>query len=393
MSLWTVLYRTLLVLMLSYNAFASEVVCEPNRCIAVVDAGSTGSRIHLFATSPGHDKAIQIQEIWVNRIKPGIASLDANTETMKQYVHALMQAAPKQTAPVPVYFYATAGMRMLSYPKQQQVYQLLKNSFQSVSGYHLVEARTITGKEEGLFGWLAANYELGALNDTPNHDLVGVMDMGGASVQVSFPIQNTDGINAQDLVQVKVGGKNIQLFVHSFLGLGQVEVAKQFLDEPSCFMRRYPLPDGLEGDGDAVRCEGEVSSLMNAVHHVAPTLASALSSARVQEWYTIGALAELAKSQPYKIDENAAFTLRALQEIAQDSVCSQDWDDMQQRYLSNDYLYGYCLFPSYYYALVVDGYGISPDERLHYFANNQSSDWTLGVVMEQVTHSTQHNTF
>lgn len=381
MSFWSSLRRVMLVVLLSCKAFASDGVCESNTCIAVVDAGSTGARIHVFAVS--QNETAQIKEVWVNRIKPGIASLDANPETMQQYLHALMKSAPSQTKAIPVYFYATAGMRLLPYPKQQLLYQLLKSSFQEVSGYRLVEARTITGKEEGVFGWLATNYELGALRSTPSHDPVGVMDMGGASVQVSFPIQDSSGINPQDIVQIQAGGKTIRLFTHSFLGLGQVEVAKQFLDESSCFMRHYPLPDGLEGDGDAARCESEVSNLMNAVHHVAPTLANALPLNTSKEWYTIGALAELVKSQPFKADEDGTFTLSALQETAQSSVCTQDWEAMQERYLSNEYLYGYCLFPSYYYALVVDGYGVSAEQRLHYFASSQGSDWTLGVVVKQ----------
>lgn len=383
MSVWSVMFRTLFVMMLSYNAVASTAACEPNRCVAVVDAGSTGARIHLFSTQQGKGQEPQIQEIWVNRIKPGIASLEVNSETMQHYVNALMKSAPSQSEPVPVYFYATAGMRLLPYPKQQQIYQLLKNGFQQVSGYRLVEARTITGKEEGVFGWLATNYELGAFREAPDHDQVGVMDMGGASVQVSFPVKDTSGINTQDIVKLKLGGKTVQLFTHSFLGLGQVEVAKQFLDESSCFMRHYPLPDGLEGDGDALQCENEVSSLMNAVHHVAPTLANALPMNNAQEWYTIGALAELVKSQPYKAGESGTFSLRSLQEIAQSSVCTQDWEAMQDRYANNEYLYGYCLFPNYYYALIVDGYGVSQDQPLHFFAKNQGSDWTLGVVVRK----------
>ncbi|MCA0403440.1 MAG: hypothetical protein LCH30_06515 [Proteobacteria bacterium] len=51
------------------------------------------------------------------------------------------------------------------------------------------------------------------------------------------------------------------------------------------------------------------------------------------------------------------------------------------QYPTDDYLYGYCLFSAYYYALMVDGYGIEPQKAISYMQPTQSSDWTIGVVL------------
>lgn len=55
----------------------------------------------------------------VKKIKPGIATIEANQATMDAYLTTLFSGAPEEN--LEVYFYATAGMRLLPQPKQHQL--------------------------------------------------------------------------------------------------------------------------------------------------------------------------------------------------------------------------------------------------------------------------------
>ncbi|WP_058442217.1 multidrug DMT transporter permease [Legionella brunensis] len=369
---------SLIAVLITFSANAATN-CQQHQCLVVVDAGSTGSRIHIYSYDLDNTKSpINIAEVWSKKIKPGFATIEPNAATIDAYLTTLFSGAPESN--LPVYFYATAGMRLLPQPKQQQFYSILQQWFANQSGWQLQKAKTITGTEEGLFGWLSVNYQLGVLSSS-EQDLAGVMDMGGASVQIIFPVQKTEGINSQDIRQFDLYGRHLTLFIHSFLGLGQTEVAHQFLDDSTCFANNYELPTGEFAAGDAYSCESDVSSLMNAVHKVNHVVQPAIAANQVNNWYAIGGMSELAKSKPFQFQNE--FTNQDLLEQGDSQVCRQQWSTLAAQYPGNDYLYGFCLFPSYYYALMVDGYGLQPQQTVHLMAANQNTDWTIGVVLTQ----------
>lgn len=109
--------------------------------------------------------------------------------------------------------------------------------------------------------------------------------------------KNTE-TNKNSLVELDLYGKHINLFVHSFLGLGQNEVTHQLLDTNACFAEGYPLPGGNLGQGDALVCQQEASSLINRVHKVQSEVQPALTANHVNMWYAIGGLANLVESDP-----------------------------------------------------------------------------------------------
>ncbi|MFT4060363.1 MAG: multidrug DMT transporter permease [Legionella sp.] len=366
--------------LMNTTSYAQSTPCADHHCLAVVDAGSTGSRLHIFTYDLDETNTpININELWAKKIKPGFATIDSDPSTIDAYITGLFAGAPAQQ--MPVYFYATAGMRLVSLVKQKSHYDNLRNWFNQHPDWQIVEAKTITGDDEAIYDWLAVNYKLGTLKSTTKH-AVGVIDNGGASTQVAFPVQTNlnDEISKGKQVTLDLYGQRINVFVQSFLGLGQNEMTHQLLDSTPCFSNNYPLPDGEIGTGNAHECAENVASLINNVHKANRIVQPSLISNPVHAWYAIDGLSNLANSKPFKFTNNQ-LTPQELLHQGNELVCQQQWETLNSQLPNNEYADAYCLLPAYYYALLVDGYGFSPNQIVNIIPPDQSMDWTLGVVL------------
>lgn len=358
------------------DAMALETSLVRKCIVGVVDVGSTGSRLHVYNYDCEHQTGYA-KEVWSKKINPGLASLEPKQSVIDDYLNKLFEGSPEQ---IPVYFYATAGMRLLSYDKQKMYYDAVNHWFDH-SAWKLMAAKTITGREEGVFAWLAVNHEQKTLSGDM-HEEVGVMDMGGASVQIVTSVASSDGKNTDDLVHLEVDQKDVTLFVHSFLGLGATLVGQQFLNNPACFPEGYPLPNGFMGHGDAEHCDEAVSQLINNVHAVNSTIQPALAFETPKTWYVLGGLAYLLKEEPFRRD-GLDTTNAWLLEQANHTVCQRVWSDLRQDYPDNERLSQSCLMASYYHALMEKGYGLKSEESINLTSNDAETDWTLGVVLHQ----------
>jgi len=370
-------YIFLICFFVVFDACAEYDVCKQRQCLAVVDAGSSGSRLHIFAYDVGSDDSpININELWSKKIKPGFATVELNQDNINSYLDNLFLGSPENN--IPVYFYATAGMRLLSNDKQQLYYQALARWFENQNNWHLIAAKTITGSDEGIYGWLSVNYQLGSL-ESFTKPLVNVMDIGGASVQVTFPVDNITNIAPNDLKSIDLYGKHINLFAKSFLGLGQTLITQQFINEESCFAEGYKLFNGAYAKGDARTCEREIAKYIVNDYQVNKLVRPALLE-NTSSWYVIGGAAALVDEKILSFDESK-FTSEALLNQGDDKICHKPWQDLTAKYPGNDFLYSYCLYSSYYYALFVEGYGIDKSTPINTLPATQSADWTLGVVL------------
>lgn len=364
-------------LFISCLSYALPFDCQKQHCMAVVDAGSTGSRLHVYTYDlDRHKTPIHIQEQWVNKVSPGLASLTPSE--IPNYLNQLIKSLP-QTG-LPVYFYSTAGMRLLSNAQQEALYQGVKAWFSKQPQMHLQALKTISGAEEGVYGWLAANYQLGRF-DSDEKPWIGVMDMGGASVQIAFPVSHTDDISAKDLKTISLYGKPVTLFVHSFLGLGQTEVSHQLLDASSCYSTGYVLSDAEVGEGDVNQCEQKTDLLVN-LHDVSRTVHDALLKNPVPHWFVSGGLSSLVQTSPLHFEEEA-FTPTTLRNEANAAFCETAWPDLYASHPDDAYLNTKCLSTAYYYSLLVNGYGFSPQQTVQFSRANSVGEWPLGVVLLQ----------
>lgn len=101
---------------------------------------------------------------------------------------------------IPLFFLATAGMRIFKTTQPVFYGQLLKCIEKSAKGsdFHFdpkdpsgpSECGSITGETEALYGWIAANYFLGFFSGYGMRasQTVGYVEMGGASAQIAYKL-------------------------------------------------------------------------------------------------------------------------------------------------------------------------------------------------------------
>jgi hypothetical protein len=151
----------------------------------MIDAGSTGSRAYVYEI-----KGSQIHSKGKLKIEPGLASFEKNLPGIEPYINKLLEFAKEQIGDgtpihqVSVRLEATGGMRVLSKTSQKRIMTATRKALQQ-SGFKFVLAEIITGEQEGIYEWKAVNFLLGLLNE-PNQQTVGLVEMGGSSLQVTF---------------------------------------------------------------------------------------------------------------------------------------------------------------------------------------------------------------
>ena len=234
----------LLVLLLSLSFFPSPVSCAGDvRYIIMIDAGSTGSRIHIHSytwptQADGSLTALPVIEPSVNvKIRGGLSSFARAPQNASLQVADLLKTArekvpSEQWAATPIHLQATAGLRSVT---PQQAAAILKVVRQSLTDSEFLFeddwALIISGEQEGINGWLATNYLLGAFEPNAAAEAHGVVEMGGASMQITFAPQSTAGLSAASKARLShlfVAGKEYYLYTHSYLAYGLQEAQKLY---------------------------------------------------------------------------------------------------------------------------------------------------------------------
>ena len=356
------------------------VDCKRHYCSAVVDAGSSGSRIHWYYYDlDKQHNPIHIQEAYSKKIKPGLATIAQDPATIAAYIEQLMSGFSIEN--VPISFFATAGMRLLPVKSQEHYYSAIKEWFANHPQWPLREVRTISGKEEGVYGWLSLNYHLKTLQ-TKHKSLVGLIEVGGASAQIATPINHSSGMNPADYSDITIYGRHIRLFAHSFLGLGINQLyAYSQQHYPSCFAINYPLADGLKGLGNGQQCQMDIGILLQQTYHVNNIAASAVKYSDASSWYTVSAVSQMVANSPFEFS-NQAFSGVALLNQSDKQFCQQDYQYLNQQYPTYDFVQNNCLLAAYFSGLLSFGLGFEPEHRVR-FVPDYAGSWTLGVLLSR----------
>jgi guanosine-diphosphatase len=212
--------------------------------VLMVDAGSTGSRLHVFKFE--HQGSAFPELIYGSFYQtiPGLSSYADNPEFAAESLDDLFDAAlneipQKDHSKTPIAVKATAGLRLLGADKSNVILNAVRERIGRnypflMQGNSSVEI--MDGKDEGVYAWLTINYLLGRIGQNQNQaKTAAVFDLGGASTQIVFEpdfsvYSDTEAknllVHGDHRYDFKFGHHHHVLYQHSYLGYGLMEARK-----------------------------------------------------------------------------------------------------------------------------------------------------------------------
>lgn len=211
--------------------------------VLMIDAGSTGSRIHVYRfNNCGPTPALENEEFKMTETKEGgsgLSSYREDAEGAAKSLDPLMEVAMK-TVPEeyrscsPIAVKATAGLRMLGKDMSDNILKAVRTRLETVYPFPVVSeaqggVEIMEGKDEGVYAWITTNYLLGNIGSPEEIPTAAIFDLGGGSTQIVFqPTYNgkgPDGLpekmpEGDHKYALKFGGREFILYQHSHLGYG-----------------------------------------------------------------------------------------------------------------------------------------------------------------------------
>nr|XP_030702068.1 ectonucleoside triphosphate diphosphohydrolase 3 isoform X2 [Globicephala melas] len=403
---------TLVVLLLSIVVLVAvtliqihqkEVLLPGLKYGIVLDAGSSRTTVYVYQwpAEKENNTGVVSQTFKCSVKGSGISSYGENPQDAPKAFEDCMQEV-KGHIPAHlhgstcIYLGATAGMRLLRLQNEtaaNEVIASIQNYFES-QPFDFRDAQIISGQEEGIYGWITANYLMGNFLEKslwhmwvhPNgKETTGALDLGGASTQISFAVEENVGLNTSDIVKVSLYGYEYTLYTHSFQCYGRNEAEKRFLAillqnyttettfANPCYPRNYNTtfteayvfgslctedlrpesydPNNIitfEGTGDPSLCREKVASLFN------------FSACHDREVCSFNGV--------YQPKVKRSFLLPLL---------LPRFDE--------EYARSYCFSAHYIYHLLVNGYKFTENTwpQIHFKkeVGNSSIAWSLGYML------------
>ncbi|XP_032117708.1 ectonucleoside triphosphate diphosphohydrolase 2 isoform X4 [Sapajus apella] len=230
------------------------LLCVPTRDVReppalkygiVLDAGSshTSMFVYKWPADKENDTGIVGQHSSCDVPGGGISSYADNPpgagQSLVECLEQALRDVPKERhAGTPLYLGATAGMRLLNLTNPEASASVLAAVTRTLTQYpfDFRGARILSGQDEGVFGWVTANYLLENFIKygwvgrwfRPRKGTLGAMDLGGASTQITFETTGPSEDRANE-VQLRLYGQNYQVYTHSFLCYGRDQVLQRLL--------------------------------------------------------------------------------------------------------------------------------------------------------------------
>ncbi|RNF15352.1 putative nucleoside phosphatase, putative,guanosine diphosphatase [Trypanosoma conorhini] len=222
------------------------------RYSVVFDAGSTGSRVHVFrysllsnphagefvahARRPSLFPFLRLEdELFVENHEPlsGFASATAAAASLLPLLDAAKSYVPASLhACVPLELKATAGLRRIGRERAQAVLHAVRRVFERGPFWlqsELNSVRILEGREEGPLAWLTVNYLLGTLHGDAK--TATIVDLGGGSTQIVMHPGDAKVLSAYAEFShaLNVSGRSILVYQHSYEGNGLHAAKEQLL--------------------------------------------------------------------------------------------------------------------------------------------------------------------
>lgn len=236
----------------------SGLFAQQRDTIAIIDAGSSGSRLYVYCIENKNTlKKIYPQKTEEDSSK-GIALSEVAVDkgSVKAYVNN-MTSKYKVSNKVPLHILATAGMRKIAEKDADSIYSYM-NDGETYNNYEIKSAMTISGRYEGLYAWIAANYQEGKIgfeSSTSKKSLIksdlevpyGILEIGGVSMQIAYPVAKKDGSGSSkhkksDIISRSEVG---DIYSKSYLGGGVDSIFKK--QGNVCQIKKdFPIIDSIK---------------------------------------------------------------------------------------------------------------------------------------------------
>lgn len=208
----------------------------------MIDAGSTGSRIHIYkfhncGPSPTYEYETFVQK------QPGLSAYAGRPDDAAQSLDSLLDVAMRVVPEslrrcTPVAVKATAGLRLLGATQSAEILIAVRNRLSNVFPFPLASQDPVVimdGRDEGVFAWVTANYLMNTIRaDSPKAAVpYAVLDLGGASTQIVFEpffpsaVPDTALEKGEHRYELSFGRKEHVLYQHSYLGFGLMRARKR----------------------------------------------------------------------------------------------------------------------------------------------------------------------
>lgn len=278
-----VAFMAILALFGSSVASVSPVTPPPTHYFSIIDAGSTGSRAYVFAVtatrqwvrrnySLGDELSPKIALVDSKSVDTPLQSVEPSVFDVGQYLAPLLKFV-QETVPeprwegAPLYLWATAGLRVIPLADAQQILDAVGRVLLTSPFLHPRDhVRLLSGADEAALAWVSVLHleeKWPFFNLSPEmfspacsaESLVcgeqafdsssltntGILEMGGASLQVLFPLSgdgsdsHLDGVRQSEkdrIFHVRVpNGAAIKVYAHSYLHYGMREAQSFYKQE------------------------------------------------------------------------------------------------------------------------------------------------------------------
>lgn len=389
----------------SRGAVAGDVIRSEGYAI-IIDAGSSGSRIHVHKYSfDGTSDLPSVAASQNLKQKPGLSSYSQEPQKASESLRNLKSFAQRtipenQWTSTPLLLQATAGLRSIPTIESDLILASVRQELSTWGFWFRPEwARIISGSEEGLFGFISVNL-LGKKfkPDITEEDTIGVIEMGGASLQVTFcpPLDNMTMEEKAKLFEVKLGGSSLMVYTHSYLGYGLEMAMDTVISSSFRQIENTGNPCALKnsqhsGAGDFVKCRAMIEKSLFAKAHTCATcgfVGNFQPDLRGEKLFAIENFYYTPKF--FGVEEGPSPLLASLEQKGTE-WCALPYETAKTNKpdLTKADMNKYC-FSSAYIPSVMLALGLPPEEAsknvvITKSINGMSIDWAIGSVVSFIS--------
>lgn len=214
----------------------------------MIDAGSTGSRIHAYRfNNCGATPELEEEFFKMTEKREGGAGLsaykgdpEAAAKSLDMLMEYALESVPEEYRSCsPIALKATAGLRLIGQEPAQAILDAVRTRLETVYPFPVVSKEKegvviMEGKDEGVYAWITTNYLLGKIGGPDHTPTAAIFDLGGGSTQIVFEptFKGANGGMPEKLAEgdhkyaLNFGGRDFELYQHSHLGYGLMEARK-----------------------------------------------------------------------------------------------------------------------------------------------------------------------